>query len=84
MEDSADGIFEMAGPAIVGHGGAGLRVTERNAAFHTAGKIGPRGGGSVRDGVVKVASHDEDVAVGLEGVPVAVRTGWRPLGDVAR
>ena len=84
MEDCADGIFEMAGPAVVGYGGAGLCVAEGDAAFHTAGKIGPWGGGSVDDGIVKVASHDEDVAVGLEGVSVAVRTGWGPLGDVAR
>ena len=84
MEDCADGIFEMAGPAVVGHGGAGLCVTERNAAFHTAGKIGPRGRGGVGDGVVKIASHDEDVAVRLEGVPIAVRTGWGPLRNVAR
>ena len=79
MEDCADGVFEMASPAVVGYGGAGLCVAKRNAGFHTAGKIGPRGRGSVRDRIVEIASHDEDVAIGLEGVPVAVRTGWGRL-----
>ena len=79
MEDCPDQAFEMAVPVVVGHSRARQRTGVRNTADHTAGQIGARGRGNVDDGIVNIAAHDVDVAVGFEGVPVGIGTCWGRL-----
>ena len=61
---------------MIGYSRARQRAGERNTVDHTRGKIGARASGNVNDGVVNIAAHDVDVAVGLKGVSVGIGTGW--------
>lgn len=69
----------MATSVVVCHSRARQRAGERNTVDHTGGKIGARAGGNVDDGVVNIAAHDVDVAVGLKGVSVGIGAGWGRL-----
>lgn len=74
----------MADSIAVGHCRARWRAGERNTAVHTGSEIGARDRGNVDDGVVNSATHNVDVAVGLESDSVGIGTGWDSLRDVAR
>ena len=79
MEDCPDGRFEIANSIVVCHSRARHFSREKNAAFHTGGKVGTWGRGNVGDGVINTAAHNVDVAIGFKGVSIGTRTGWRRL-----
>ena len=69
----------MADSVVEGHCRARWRSEIRNTAIHTDGEIGARDRGNVDDRVVNAASHNIDVAVGLETDSVGIGTGWDRL-----
>ena len=65
----------MAASIVVGHCRARWRAGERNTALHAGGEIGARDRRNIDDEVVNTATHDVDVAVGLEGDSIGIGTG---------
>lgn len=76
VEGCSDGSFEVTSPIVVGYSRAKHRTRKSCTTFHAGGKIGAGGRRNVNvdDIVVNVAAHDENIAVGFEGVSVGIGT----------
>lgn len=86
VEGCPDGSFEVTSPIVVRHSRAKHRTRESYTTLHAGGKIGAGGRRNVNvdDIVVNIAAHDENIAVGFEGVSVGIGTDGGCLRDIAR